>query len=139
MDVISAIYSTVISNCINADKESLDLIISDSIKSTRNWLEGNISGVHLVYIKGENIVGTILIKEYWNMSALYVLPDYHKMGIGTMLVDYAIEACKANSEVDEIRLNSSTFASAFYQKYGFVKNGQERDLPGGCIPYVYNS
>lgn len=135
---IVGIISKSISLCITADESDIDEIIDDCVSSSRLWIQGDIDGVHLVYLVDGKVVGLILVKDFWNMTCLFVLPDFHNRGIATALVDEAMMVCRQRSPKSCIRLNSSSFASGFYQKYGFKTDGEPKDRPGGCIPYVYS-
>lgn len=52
------------------------------------------------------------------IKAVYVDPDYGKMGIGKNLLDLLIENAKANN-ITRLGLNSSEMAKDFYLKNGF--------------------
>ena len=123
--------------CIEADEVDRENIIVDSLCSSEANLHGHCEGVHLVYEQGNELYGMILIKEYWNMASLFVRPDKHHQGIATKLLNEALVICRSNSSEQQIRLNSSHYATGFYETYGFIKNGPAKDLPGGCIPYIY--
>ncbi len=79
----------------------------------------------------------MLVKDYWNLASLFVLPEFQGQGIASNLVSAALAVCRGKSPKGKVKLNSSTFAAEFYRKYGFQQIGDPRDLPGGCIPYEY--
>ncbi|MBB1432665.1 GNAT family N-acetyltransferase [Pseudoalteromonas sp. SG43-4] len=135
---LSDLISSTVNKCIDADVDSLKLIIDDTIACSKSWLAGDIEGVHLVYKHDSRIVGTILVIDYWNMASLFVLPEFHGRGIAKKLVDIALKLCRDKYPNGSVKLNSSKFASSFYKNYGFVPNGESKNLPGGFIPYVYN-
>ena len=135
---LSILITTTIKECIEADNDILEWIIDDSILCAERWLDGLLEGVSLVYKDEGKVVGFILIIDYWNMADLFVLPDFHGKGIATELVNEALILCQNKSQKSFVKLNSSSFASNFYKNYGFLANGKPKELPGGCIPYVYN-
>jgi len=135
---LSALITTTVKECIEASNETLELIIEDSILCSQRWLYGELDGIHLVYKHDDKVVGIILIIDFWNMASLFVLPNFHGKGIATELVNEALILCKSKSTKGFVKLNSSSFASSFYKNYGFMLNGEPKELPGGCIPYVYN-
>ena len=135
---LSVLITTTVKECIGAGNDALELIIEDSILCSKRWLDGELEGIHLVYKHDGKVVGTILIIDFWNMANLFVLPDYHGKGIATELVNEALILCKNKFPKGFIKLNSSSFASNFYKNYGFIPNGEPKELPGGCIPYIYN-
>ena len=75
--------------------------------------------VHLVYLRAQNIVGVVLVKEYWNLSALMVHPAAHRTGVGGALLELAVARCRARSTHGTIRLNASRNAVEFYLAQGF--------------------
>jgi len=135
---LSVLIKTTVKECIKAGNDTIESIIKDSILCSKRWLDGEIEGIHLVYKHDGKVVGIILIIDFWNMANLFVLPDFHGKGIATELVNEALILCKNKSPKGFVKLNSSSFASSFYENYGFIPNGEPKELPGGCIPYVYN-
>lgn len=99
------LISTTVAECIIADKSDLNIIIDSSVKETMSWLQSDAIGIHLAYKIDSKIVGTILIKDYWNMVSLFVLPGFHGKGIATSLVTEALITCKEKSACNFIKLN----------------------------------
>jgi predicted GNAT family N-acyltransferase len=135
---LSVLITMTVKECIEADNDTLELIIKDSLLCSKRLLDGELEGISLVYKHDGKVVGFILIIDFWNMANLFVLPDFHGKGIATELVNEALKLCKNKYPEGFVKLNSSSFASNFYKKYGFLPNGEPKKLPGGCIPYVYN-
>ena len=138
LEGIACVIRAAVTECVDADDQDLRNIIDDSISSSNAFLEEDHEGVHLVHIDSGRVVGLILVHEFWNMKSLFVLPDFHNKGIAAGLVGTALDVCRSESPCGSVKLNSSTYASSFYDKLGFQKNGNPRDLPGGCVPYVYS-
>ena len=135
---IASVIRAAVTECVDAGDQDLRNIIDDSISSSNAFLEEKHKGVHLVHLDSGRVVGLILVHEFWNMKSLYVLPDFHNKGIAAGLVSKALAVCRAERPCGSVKLNSSTYASSFYDKLGFKKNGNPRDLSGGCVPYVYS-
>jgi len=135
---LSVLITTTVKECIETSNDSLELIIEDSILCSKRWLGGELEGVHLTYKLDGKVVGIILIIDFWNMVSLFVLPNFHGKGIATKLVNEALALCKKKCPDGFVKLNSSTYALNFYESYGFIPNGEPKELPGGCIPFVYN-
>lgn len=75
--------------------------------------------VFLKFARGDDILGYILIKEHWNLSDLFVLPEHQRSGIGRQLLLSAIELAKKRTNRGYIWVNSSLIAENFYRAHGF--------------------
>ncbi|MBY5945013.1 GNAT family N-acetyltransferase [Photobacterium rosenbergii] len=134
---IIALTGRAIRSCIDEPADVQDGLIASCADSVMWWRQHPDYSIHYVYRVDDAVVGAILVKEYWNLSNLFVDPAYHHQGIARKLISKALEECKANSPKQAIHLNASRYAVKFYQKLGFVPNGEPRDLPGGCYPFIY--
>ncbi len=76
----------------------------------------------------ERIIGMICIRDCSHISMLFVDKKYHKIGIGTKLLNKAKEYCKAYA--NEITVNSSPYAKEFYHKIGFKDTDKEQTIDG---------
>lgn len=137
LEGISQVISDSVTQCIKAKESEKKAIIEDSIASSTAFINEGQQGVHLVYQSSGTVVGIVLIHDYWNMKSLFVLPAFHRQGVASALVDKALNICKSNNPEGVVKLHSSTYATAFYEKAGFSQHGSARDLPGGCIPHIY--
>lgn len=139
-DIISltTLIEVTVRECIIAPEADLQTIIGDTIACSMAWLSSKKSGLFLVYLDQDEVVGAIHVKNFWNLSSLFVLPLYQGQGIATKLVDQMIKVCALKSPKGKVMLNSSTVASSFYERYGFRRSGPIKDLPGGCIPYEFS-
>jgi len=122
--------------------ESVDL--SDKLKGevlsdTSRHLKKGISLPERVFLKfgRKDVLGFILIQDYWNLSDLYVSPKAHGQGIGRALFEAARERCIAAS-APYIRANSSRNAEPFYRKLGFIDFTPEKETPDFVVPLIYN-
>lgn len=138
LNEIQSLISKSILTCIDVSESVAEDLISDTLQESEFWLNNQENGVHLVYRENDTILGVILIKEYWNMTGLFVCPSVQNSGVASKLVSHALSLCREHSPINAVRLNSSSYASGFYAKFGFKRNGASKDLPGGCIPYAYS-
>jgi|GEM_PF-1910679 len=117
-----------------------DEIKQHVIADTARHIDENISRTDCVFLKFSNATGTIgfiLIQEYWNLSDLFVLPDWHGKDVGASLFNTAKSICLANQQKDFIRVNSSLNAEGFYRKQGFVDFTQGKEQPSFIVPLIY--
>lgn len=90
--------------------------------------------LHIVAQRDDEIIGVILVKEFWNLCSLFVSQECQRQGIGRKLVLAAIEGCRSSSPKQAINLNSSPRAVAFYKSLGFVHRESSQPLPPGSKP-----
>jgi GNAT superfamily N-acetyltransferase len=75
------------------------------------------------------LVGVILVKEFWNLCNLFVAPAMQGRGIGRGLVAAAVERCRGASPRDAIWLVAAPDAAAFYRRLGFIDRDPAHTLP----------
>ncbi len=102
------------------------------------WAQSLHDHVHLVCECKKALIGNILIMEHRKVYLLFVHPDHQGCGLGTALMDQALFHCRETGRTKPITLNASSQSEGFYRRYGFVSNGEPRDLPGGGIPLIYD-
>jgi GNAT superfamily N-acetyltransferase len=134
---IATLIEAAVFVCIDAADIDRRKIVEKSLTASRECIEGIETGAHLIHRSPDGITGLVLVKDYWNMVNLFVLPISQRKGIATTLLNRAFEICREHSTSQTVSLNSSNFASEFYENYGFERNGRSRDLPGGCVPYTF--
>lgn len=131
--IAQAVRHSVVGN-----EEDARFILSD-IKSVLDELASkSIEAVHLKYVTEGRIGGVVLVKKYWNLSNLFVLPALQRRGIGRTMLETALAACREKSPKGKVMVNSSGVAVAFYKAMGFVQTGPGVDRPGGCVPLEYS-
>jgi len=135
-EVRHLIEGAVRANVASSDEEAAFLI--DDIGSSLSWwLQNKDSALHLKYVQDGKILGVILIKEYWNLTNLFVYPSHQGMGIGRALFLATLEACRAHSPKHKLQVNSSANAVGFYESLGFEQTGPGIDRPSGCVPFEH--
>jgi predicted N-acetyltransferase YhbS len=103
--------------------------IENVTKNLQVWHSDPETCLHIVAQKGDEIVGVILVKEFWNLCSLFVSQEYQRQGIGRDLVVAAIVGCRFRSPKQAIYLNSSPRAIPFYSSLGFVPRESIQPLP----------
>ena len=88
------------------------------------------SNAHMyVFEVDHKIVGTGSISSYWGsetesiLLSIFVLPEYHSMGIGTKIIE-TLEQDELFLRANRIEIPASITATEFYRKFGYdYKNG----------------
>lgn len=137
-DRIKDIILSSVHGSVTKKKREAKKLIEMILESLENWRKAGSLGFHRKYTIGNDIVGFIIVKEYWNLSQIFVSPDFQGKGIGRSLITAAIRGCRDKSPKDKLMLNSSTKAAGFYKVMGFRRTGPGKKLPGGCIPFEYD-
>ena len=124
---------------VNVIKASVDLpyqeeTIENVTQNVQVWLSDPAKCLHIVAHDGSEIIGVVLVKEFWNLCSLFVAQEYQHRGIGRALVQAAIEGCRFKSPKQAISLNSSPQAFRFYRSLGFVPRESSQPLPPGFRP-----
>lgn len=86
----------------------------------------------LVAKAGDRVVGFVGYGDHGpeepdmgEVYALYVLPEYHGMGVGKQLMDAALEALAAYPRICLSTVKGNGRAVRFYEKCGFHLTGEE--------------
>ena len=136
-DQLSNIVNMTVHGSIANNEEDARFLIEDVVRSLKTWHALGSRGFHAKYSVDGAIVGFIVVKDYWNLSHLFVLPSYQGHGIGRRLLQQALNACRDKSPRGKIQLNSSSNAVSFYAGIGFNQTGSGVERPGGCIPFEF--
>ncbi len=134
---IRALIESAVRESVATSDEDAEFLVTDILGSLEWWQDHKNESIHLKYSSDGNIVGVILVKEFWNLANLFVLPTQFRRGIGCALLQEVIGVCKERSPRDKIQANSSTNAVKFYEAMGFKQTGPGKDRPGGCVPFEY--
>ncbi len=98
------------------------------------WVRHPEASVHLLAIRGNAVVGVVLIKDFWNLCSLFVQRSEQGTGIGRRLTLAAVQACKGRSPIGAVYLNAAPGAVAFYRRLGFSPRESKQKLPLGFLP-----
>lgn len=96
------------------------------------------TAIHLVAFDENKAIATCRIfydKSYcsYMLGRIAVLKEYRKMHIGKALMDKAEEIVR-EKKGNRISLSAQVRVSGFYEKQGFLKQGQEYDDEG--VPHI---
>jgi predicted GNAT family N-acyltransferase len=86
------------------------------------------SAIHLLAFHGTEPVGTarLLVKgEVGKIGRVCVLPVARGTGLGAALIRAALDVLQGQSGLTEAYLGSQSHATGFYEKLGFVVEGEE--------------
>lgn len=126
-----------ITDSVDADESDKPNIISIIFKNISEWSERE-DCVFLKSCENGQPVGYILIKNYWNFSDIFLLPESQGKGIGQRLVSKALDICKAQSIGEPIVVNSSKNAIEFYRSIGFSEINLDETLPYNMVRFEYD-
>ena len=86
---------------------------------------------------GETLIGILAARSEDSHVALFFVDGaYHRQGIGRRLWN----ALLADSDKDEITVNSSLYAVEIYEKLGFIKTSEQQENSGiRFVPMVYRN
>jgi GNAT superfamily N-acetyltransferase len=101
------------------------------------WLQNPAECIHLKCVAGGRIVGVVLVKNFWNLCSLFVEPSAQGRGIGRLLLESAIAACRGRTARGAVWLNASPNAVPFYQHLGFRMRACDRVMPPGFKAMEY--
>lgn len=125
------LMSSVICSSVTQDVALQTSYIDNVAKNLYWWAANPASGCHLKAVDNQTIVGVVLVKNFWNLCSLFVVPEYHRQGIGRALMMAAIEECREKSERKAIHLNVAANAIPFYQAIGFIPRESKQSQPVG--------
>ncbi len=108
---IRALIASAIRASVAKSEEDAAFLIGDIDKSLEWWRENPDSSLHLKYGEAGLVAGVILIKEFWDLTNLFVAPEYQRHGIGRLLLTEALDVCRSRSPRDAVLVNSSTYAA----------------------------
>lgn len=137
-DELSNLVAIAVRENVASNAEEAHFLTEDIILSLKTWQTSERAGFHAKDVIDDAIVGFVVVKDYWNLSHLFVLPHRQRQGVGRRLIKAAIEVCRDRSPRGKIQLYASAYAAPFYAAMGFHQTGPEIKRPGGCIPLEYD-
>ena len=110
------------------------MTLEKCLKMAKKWRD-NI----LVAKDGEKVVGFVgygahrdpTLADTGEVFSIYVLKEYHDQKIGYRLMNAAVEALAAYSQIAVWVLKDNDRAIRFYQRYGFGFDGAEQEIVMG--------
>ena len=97
-----------------------------------NWFKGVASYANVyVFCIDEEVIGVGAISGFWGsltesiLLTIFVQPEYHGQGIGTLIIQ-TLEEDDLFQRADRVEIPASITAVEFYRKQGYdYKNGQK--------------
>lgn len=88
----------------------------------------------------DTIVATIAIRDNSHVYHLFVNPDHHRQGYAKQLWLHLKEAAMAAGNPGEFTVNSSVFARAMYENFGFHATAEQQQTHGlAFIPMAFKN
>ncbi|MDP1931123.1 MAG: GNAT family N-acetyltransferase [Gammaproteobacteria bacterium] len=128
---IRLLLNLVIHESLNGEVHDLPSIVENVNRNVDQWLAGQETILHLVAEVDGELVGALLIKDFWNLCSLFVHPAHQRKGIGQQLVRTALGRCKGKSQRAGVALNANDEAIPFYRSLGFEVRDVPRPPPAG--------
>lgn len=116
---IASFIERVIATSVDAAKEEKLAFVANVRKNLALWSAEPERSVHLAAWDGTELVGVVLVREFWNLCNLFVAAEYQSKGLGRQLIERALATCAGRSPSGRVRLNASRNAVGFYQHMGF--------------------
>lgn len=138
LQTIEQIIAVTIRANVATSEAEAGRLIQDVEASLFRWAAASSESFHQKSRANGQVTGFIIVKEFWNLSHLFVLPEYQGQGIGRHLVTAAIDGCRHRSPRRKIHLNASLNAVGFYKTMGFQQTDTGAGRPNGCVPFELN-
>jgi len=107
--------------------ENFKEFVSDN-KLFRNFCDGKYP--LFVAIFDEKIVGLISLRNDNHISLLFVDGNYHRLGVGSALIEYARDYLMSEMNLSRVTVFAAPYAYPFYRAEGFVSIGDETQKDG---------
>lgn len=135
---IRSFLCSVVPCSLEGQGHNLTEIIENVNGNIDKWVASPQESAHYIAQVDGQIVGAILLKDYWNLCSLFVQPEFQYQGIGKALVEIALLECREKSPISAIFLNANDEAVAFYEKLGFEFREVSKPLPAGSTAMKLN-
>jgi GNAT superfamily N-acetyltransferase len=130
---VRSLIASAIRGSVAESESGAEFLIADINETLDKWLNDPQDSVHLKYEVAGEILGVALVKNYWNLSTLFVAPAQQRQGIGRALMGEVLRVCGPASPRGKVEVNSSLVAVRFYETQGFRRTGRAHVRPGGCF------
>ncbi len=79
----------------------------------------------------DRLIGAVALRDGTHISLLFVEAAWHRRGIGSALVNWAVQRMSAGRRTSfDMTVNASPYARAFYEKVGFCATAEEQEKDG---------
>lgn len=128
---VKAFMARVIAHSVTRDDRLLADLRANVDGNVDWWLAHPDDAVHLQAVQDGDLVGVILVKQFWNLCSLFVEPASQGQGLGRRLVEAALARCAGLSPKGALWLNAAPGAIDFYRALGFTDRVPTKPLPPG--------
>ena len=97
------------------------------------WEEEDVDCVHLLVKNNNDYIATARLLETGQIGRMAVLKPYRQCGIGSAMLQKILSIAK-DRDMESVFLNAQIDAVKFYEKFGFLTQGDTFDDAG--IPHV---
>ena len=106
-------------------------VLQTSLTQNTEEFKKYATGKHIMFVAqfDKKVVGVIGADDTGFIHALFIDGAFERRGIATELLSLAVCESKIRG-VDVIKLGSSRRAITFYEKFGFIKTGEEQLING---------
>jgi GNAT superfamily N-acetyltransferase len=137
LPAIRSLIASAVRGSVVESEADANYILADIASALQAWLANPTESAHLKFDSDGKLVGVILVKRFWNLAHLFVLPSHQRGGVGRALVEAALVECRSRSPMGKLMVNSSLAGVGFYLALGFKRTGPGTERPGGCVPLEY--
>lgn len=118
---VFALMEWTVATAVDAPPAARAAFVANVQANVERWAAAPALSIHLKCVDHGSLVGMVLVRDNWNLCALFVAPTHHRRGIGSALVREAIARCREKTVRPWIRLNAALNAVAFYRALGFCE------------------
>ena len=106
-------------------------IEEQNVPEELEWDEFDSSSTHFLATCGDKVIAVARLKADGQIGRMAVLAEYRKQGVGSKLLQFIL-AFANTKHLDTVYLHAQTKAISFYEKQGFIAQGEvffEADIP----------
>lgn len=106
-------------------------VVEQNVPENLDFDGSDVGCRHVLALEGNTPVGTARLGPDGRIGRMAVLASHRRRGIGTLLMRSLIDLAR-QEQMERMHLHSQTRASAFYEAFGFVPEGEEfveADIP----------
>ncbi|OWW22808.1 GCN5 family acetyltransferase [Noviherbaspirillum denitrificans] len=110
-------------------------VLEQKVPLEMEWDEMDAQCVHALALDSEgSVIGTGRLLPDGHIGRMAVRPQVRGQGIGALMLEALVEAARKRGD-REVMLNAQTQAEAFYERYGFRREGEVFMEAG--IPHIH--
>ena len=106
-----------------SDIRRLVFIEEQKVPEDMEWDEFDSSSIHFLATQGDQAVACARLKPDGQIGRMAVLPHYRNRGFGTQLLHFILQIAE-QKHIDRLTLHAQVSAIPFYEKLGFIAQGE---------------